>query len=261
MNYQKLALIILTLLTTKTGFGQREGCFDYTIDFEESYCIDQLKIDTISDTNNVWQIAQPQKTILNSTKNGNYVIITDSAQVYPSHDTSIFVVKNPAGGGFVWPHTAGLHGYYWANSDTLNDFGEIEFSPDNGNTWINLITDTVYNDNYYWWGEKPTLTGNSNGWKKFDVSLSDLGYVFNIDYTDTIQYRFTFVSDSIQDSLGGLMYDLLYFEDWAEGINDVSSNSFNIEISPNPAQEFLRVSCMEDSPSIHKFEFSIYKVH
>jgi hypothetical protein len=143
-----------------------------------------------------------------------------------------------------------LHGYYWANSDTLNDFGEIEFSPDNGNTWINLITDTVYNDNYYWWGEKPTLTGNSNGWKKFDVSLSDLGYVFNIYYTDTIQYRFTFVSDSIQDSLGGLMYDLLYFEDWVEGINDVNSNSFNIEISPNPAQEFLRVSCMEDSPSI-----------
>ena len=227
--------------------AQPEGCYDYTLDFESGYCLDQLMIDTISNQNNIWHIGSPQKAILSSARSGDNVIITDSAQFYPVNDTSVFIVKNPVRFGFAEPHSPGLFGYYWVDSDSLNDYGIIEFSPDNGITWINLISDSVYGDYIEPFGTLPTLTGNSNGWQSFYIDLKWLVInFFDFNEYDTVQFRFTFVSDSIENSRGGLMFDDLYFEDYIEGLSDIIMSSKSILIAPNPARDFIRVSSLRD---------------
>lgn len=239
-----LLLISFGLLFQTIAFSQRNGCHDYHMNFEENsnYCLDQLFIDTINYPNNKWQIGKPQKPTLNHAYESKNAIVTDTLNPYPTNDTSVFIVSNSAiGGGFVWPLVAALHGYYWVESDSLNDFGTIEFSPDNGNTWIDLIADTVFD--LYWYSDKPTLTGNSGGWKGFDVDLTPIAFAFDIDYQDTLQFRFSFFTDSIHDSLGGLMFDNFYFEDWVEGIEE-SELYDKIKLYPNPANNSLVINTL-----------------
>ena len=54
-----------------------------------------------------------------------------------------------------------LTGNYLVKSDSLKDYGKIEFSPDNGSTWIDIINDTAYSSSISWYSAKPILTGNS----------------------------------------------------------------------------------------------------
>lgn len=91
-----------------------------------------------------------------------------------------------SGLGFTWPHTVILSGQYFVNSDTLTDFGIIEMSPDNGNTWIDLINDTINAYAIQWNVTKPTLTGNSNGWLNFmrTSPILDLSLTYKLE----IQY-------------------------------------------------------------------------
>jgi hypothetical protein len=145
------------------------------------------------------------------------------------------------GGGFEWPHTVVLAGQYFVNSDTLTDYGKIEFSPDNGTTWIDMLNDTI---SWWYWPEfdKPVLTGNSNQWEYFWVNLADLGFLYGVHDGDTVQYRFTFISDNIQTNKDGLMYDDLHFEDWVEGIEEVGFTLIKSKSFPNPADNELTIT-------------------
>lgn len=250
---QLLLLLILSFFTA-TSFGQ--ACDDgwYTLTFEGTFEPNCLNIDTVSNPNNIWQIGNPQKTLFTNSFSTPNAIVTDLINPYPTNDTSVFIIKNVAtGGGFEWPHTAILSGQYFVNSDTLTDYGKIEFSPDNGTTWIDMLNDTVLIDtinNWYWqwWdnSEKPTLTGNSNGWQYFYVSFAELGFAFGIDYLDTVLYRFTFISDSTQTGKDGLMFDDLHFEDWVEGVDEFQNNNL-ISIYPNPASDRLVIQRTKSS--------------
>jgi hypothetical protein len=200
-----------------------------------------LKIDTISYPNNIWQIGVPQKTVINSAYSSPNVIITDKINPYPPNDTSVFIFKHIDQGGYSTPHSAELAGYYKVNTDSLNDYGTIEISLDHGTTWINLITDTAYSSYYQWFTPKPTLTGNSNGWVNFWVRLADLGIPFNVNWGDTILLKFTFISDSIADTLDGLAYDNFQFCDGAEGIEEMLNDNL-IVVYPNPTTDFLYIN-------------------
>ena len=199
-----------------------------------------LEIDTITNPNNIWQIGTPQKGVIDNAYSNPNVIVTDTINYYPPNDTSVFIFKHIDQGGYSWPHSAELSGYYYINSDSLNDFGTIEISLNQGVSWINLITDTIYSSSYYWFTPKPTLTGNSNGWKNFWVSLADLGSVFNVNYGDTILLKFSFITDSIVDTLDGLAYDNFQFCDGVEGIEEISKENL-ISIYPNPTNGLLYI--------------------
>lgn len=216
-----------------------------------------LEIDTTSNPNNIWQIGAPQKTIINAAYSSPNVIITDTLIHYPPNDTSVFIFKHIDQGGYSAPHSAELAGYYNVNSDSLNDYGTIEISLDQGTTWVNLITDTTYSSYYYWMTPKPTLTGNSNGWQNFWVSLAPLGQVFNVNWGDTILLKFTFISDSISDSLDGLAYDSFQFCDGIEGIEEILNNNL-IVIYPNPTSDFLFINRRTQSrkESIKIFDYT-----
>ncbi len=247
-------LMVTFVLRGLMSFGQ-DG--NYNLNFDEPFYLDHLSIDTNSNPDNVWQIGKPQKNILSSAKSIPNALITDTVNPYPSNDTSIFVIKNSTSFGFHMGHTAVLSGYYSVNADSANDFGLIEFSPDNGITWIDLLNDTVYSSYYQWISPKPTLTGNSNGWQQFYVRLSDLGPLFNINwYGDTVLYKFTFISDSNADSLDGLMYDDLHFEDRAMGIDELSLNYIKSRVLPNPATNDFSIEF--NNPFFSSFSLIVY---
>lgn len=252
---KRILIFSLLIMQTHFIFGQWD-CDNYTLNFEDTFCLELLTIDTLANPGNVWQTGKPQKTIFNSAYSLPNVIVTDTINPYPPNDTSVFIIRKAAGGGFEFSHTVILSGFYQVNSDSLNDYGLIEFSPDDGSTWIDLLNDTVYNSYYIWWSTKPVLTGNSNGWQPIYVWLADLGPVFNIQWGDTIQYRFTFISDSVSDTLDGLMYDDLHFEDWVEGIEELGFTNISSTAFPNPTSEILTIDF--ENPDYSPFELTIY---
>ena len=242
-----LILYFLSLISI-AAFGQLEDDF-YILNFDDSLNLQHLTIDTSSNPNNIWQVGLPQKTIFSSAFSPLNAIATDTLNAYPSNDTSSFILTNIASGlGFTWPHTVILSGQYFVNSDTLTDFGIIEMSPDNGNTWIDLINDTINAYAIQWNVTKPTLTGNSNGWLNFYANIANLGPIFNIQIGDTILYRFTFISDSIQTFKDGLMFDDFHFEDYAEGIEEIQNDNL-ISVYPNPVNDQLSIKINKISSS------------
>lgn len=237
---KKLLLSIVLTLVVATSFGQ--GGI-WTMDFDSPPSIWDFGIvnrDTVSNPNCVWQIGSPSKTIFASAHSVPNAIVTDTVNSYPTNDTSIFTIRHLAGQGWNWHHTVGIAGYYQVNSDTLTDFGTIEVSPDNGSTWIDVVNDTAYASVIYWVGDKPTFSGNSNGWQYFMANFYGLPNLFNVQIGDTIRYRFTFISDSAQTNKDGLMFDDLHFEDYAEGIDEVQNDNL-ISVSPNPTSEVLQI--------------------
>jgi hypothetical protein len=228
---------------------------DYYLNFEEPQYFDHLFIDTVSFPENTWQIGPPQKTLFNSALSVPNAIVTDTINVYPANNTSVFFIKNLGTKGSMY----GLEifdGYYYVQSDSLNDYGLIEFSPDNGTTWIDLINDTVFNLNIDWWTPKPVLTGNSGGWVHFEVMLEDIGSAFNMQFGDTIIYKFTFISDGINENLDGLMYDNFLFWEFIEGISEIRFKPLETSIYPNPSSNNFTIEFK--NPHNDSFQLNVY---
>ncbi len=230
---KKILLLMSLTLTVATSFGQSY----WNINFEDTYYLDRVWIDTVSNPNNTWQIGTPDKIIFNSAHSPTHAIVTDTLHPYPVNDTSSFIITHiraPLGGG----NTVLLLDFYFQmNTDTLTDHGIIEASIDHGITWINLMTeDSTYQ---LWWIEpKPILSGNTIGWTHFSLNLAALTYVFG--YSDTLLYRFTFVSDGIQTNKEGWIIDDFTFNDYWEGIQEIQNNDL-ISIFPNPTSDGLTI--------------------
>ncbi|MFI5219600.1 MAG: T9SS type A sorting domain-containing protein [Bacteroidia bacterium] len=251
---KKYLLLIPLMLISAVSFAQ----FDfYTIDFEDTASLHYLRIDTASNPNNIWQVGAPQKTIFTNAYSSPNVIVTDTINPYPINDTSSFIIVDVAGTGYTFVHTASLQGEYSVNSDTLTDFGMIEFSPDNGTSWYDIVNDTFITNNIFMPPGWVILTGNSNGWQPFYVNLAALGPLFNIQLFDTVLWRFTFISDSIQTNKDGLMFDDLHFEDYVESIPEIQNDNL-ISISPNPASDELRVhrTTVSDSQKVQVLNYT-----
>ena len=80
----KRILIILALVSVKFGYCQLP-CEDFCLDFDNTQCLSQLSIDTITFPGNIWQIGMPQKPLFDSVSS-NYnpnAIITDTLNPYP----------------------------------------------------------------------------------------------------------------------------------------------------------------------------------
>lgn len=225
---RKLITILTVLMLSNTTFAQ----WDYFIDFDSPDSQNNhIIIDTVSNPDNIWQIGVPSKTVFDSAYSLTHAIVTDTLNAYPVNDTSSFILKHIRPGELGGNESLQLNFWFKFNSDSLTDFGMVEASIDNGITWINLLTeDTTY---YLQWLEpKPILTGNSNSWQHFALELSMLTY--ELGYSDTLLYKFTFISDNIQTNKDGWMIDDFQLNDWWEGIDEYE-NSDKINIYPNPS--------------------------
>lgn len=228
---KKLISFFLFILSLNNSSYSQSPYFN--IDFDTYYPVEIFSFDTTSNGTNKWNWGVPNKNVLDTAHSGSGVLITYINNTYPTNDTSSFTVTYICSDGFFYRHTAMISCWYNVNSDTLTDHGYIELSIDNGQTWMNLFADSISNWITFWEGEKPVFSGNSNGWKQFNMNLAQLGWLFDIDFGDTILYRFTFVSDSVETFKDGLMFDDMSLYDYAEGINS-TANNFKSTIHPNP---------------------------
>lgn len=203
------------------GYGNSqiiyEYCFDQAGNCYNGWPENQLifNINNAENPNNSWQIGPPQKSVLSSSFSSPNVIITDTVGTYPINDTSSFTIEGTAfspSSDITW-FWFDLSFKYFVDSDTLIDFGIIEFSPDNGVTWIDLINDASYSSYLDWevagsgFGSSPILTGTSNGWKEAYLTMRDLGVFLDIQPGTTFMWRFSFISDAVQNNRDGLMFD------------------------------------------------------
>lgn len=232
---KRFLLSIPLIMIAMASFGQAF----WELSFDDTTSLERILIDTISHPDNIWMVGRPSKTIFNSSVSNPNAIVTDTLNSYPVNDTSSFTIIHFAGIGWQTNYPKiDIGGWYYVNSDSLTDFGYIEFSPDMGNTWFSL--ENPENSGCCSWEayqELPVLTGNSYGWKHFYYCLCT---TTPVEYNDTILYRFTFISDGIQTNKDGLMFDDLHFEDWAEGIDEVLNNNL-ISVFPNPVSDKLSI--------------------
>jgi hypothetical protein len=182
-------------------------------------------------------------------------ILTDTLSPYPTNDSSVFFIKNPVNEGDIWGISI-MHGRYQVQTDSLNDFGKMEFSVDGGQNWIDLLAENEYSSSYNWWTFQPVLTGNSGGWKYFEVFLSDIGSVFDLEIGDTIIYRFSFISDDIADNMDGIMFDNLCFSSFVEGISEQRFVPLKSKIFPNPSKDNFTVEF--ENPRKQLFHIAVY---
>ncbi|PLX01729.1 MAG: hypothetical protein C0595_13695 [Marinilabiliales bacterium] len=245
----------ITLFILSLSFGNvYSQCENYCLDFEDTTCINQLQIDT-SSSNNSWKIAHPQKPDFDGAYSQPLAIVTDSISWYKTNDSSVFFINNPVSMGDIYGLGI-LQGRYNVQTDSLKDFGKMEFTADGGQTWVDLLNSNKYESNYNWWTYQPVLTGNSNGWKYFEVILSDIGSIFDIKLGDTITYRFTFISDDIQDNLGGLMFDNICFSSFVEGISEQRFLPLKSTIFPNPSKDNFNVEF--ENPENQNYHIAVY---
>lgn len=195
-------------------FDQLDNCADYNMSDPEPI----LTVDLISNPSNIWQIGSPQKAVLNNAWSSPQVIITDLTNTYPVNDISSFTIESTsleASSSVSWTNF-NLHFHYFVDSDTLTDFGTIEFSPDDGATWINLINDPTYSGYLDWVVNStvglPVLSGSSGGWVDAMVDMRQLGVFLDIQPGTLFKWRFSFESDAIQNNRDGLMYDNILIE-------------------------------------------------
>jgi hypothetical protein len=247
---KKLLLLISLTVVSATSFGQ----WQWNLNFEDTTYLHRVFIDTISNPNCIWQIGHPAKTIFNSAYSVPNVIVTDTLNPYPINDTSSFIITHIRPGNFGGNESLLLDFYFKLNTDSLADYGIIEASLDNGTSWINLMTqDTTYGLN--WINPKPILTGNTNGWVHYSEDIRSLTYM--IGYSDTVLYRFTFISDSVQTNKEGWMLDDFLFNDSWEGIPEYQNDNL-ISISPNPTSNELRIHTTKivDKPTIQILNYT-----
>jgi hypothetical protein len=229
---KKLVLFISMAVCASQSFCQ----IIWDINFEDTATLHRVIIDTTSNLGNIWQTGHPDKAIFNAAHSDPNAIVTCISGTYPINDTSSFTIIHLAGAGWATAYPkVDIGGWYRVNSDSLTDYGFIDFSSDKGNTWFRADS----NEGFCTWGaveELPTFTGNSFGWKHFYYCLQ---VPMPVNYGDTILYRFTFISDQVQTNKDGLMFDDLHFEDLAEGIPEVQNDNL-ISITPNPvSDEFM----------------------
>ena len=171
-------LLIFLLIVDYNMLYCQSNCINYCLNLRDTACFNLHYIDSSDHPKNIWQIGRSHKPLFANYSNYSDVIITDTIHPYPINNHSVFIIKNLVTRGDIY----GLRmfiGNYNVQTDSLHDYGQMDFSPDNGRTWIDMINDTLKNPNFLWYSRKPVLTGNSHGWKYFDVSLADNGSVFN----------------------------------------------------------------------------------
>lgn len=208
---------------------------------------------------NCWQAGHPSKALFNEAYSAPLAILTDTSQPYPVNTTSSFsfmIIDTTASmGGAPCGGATYIEFMHRYDTDTLADFGTVEYSFDNGSTW-KIARDTTISDGpwgwtMWWWDwdyEASTglefqhmlnPSGRSNGWIRSRYTWQ---WFFPVkaqqsfsDFPDTITVRFTFHSDGIQNNREGWMIDNIVTGcmDVGSGVND-RGNSLNAAFFPNP---------------------------
>jgi len=215
---------------------------------------------------NIWQIGTPSKNFFNQAYSIPRAIITDSIASYPINNLSSFDLSTGEFNITGYLYNIFIDFRHKFDTDTLRDGGSVSISWDKGQSWMNIITDSlsqqlydespahysyspyanlkIYTQNDTLFNGDYGFSGKSNGWVHTCLAWFDIAYKqpYNPP-ADTMMLRFTFVSDSIDQGKEGWMIDQikLYSLDLGSGYKDLSSQTRRFVISPNPVQAIASV--------------------
>jgi hypothetical protein len=266
---QKLIFVFLAIVATINSKGQTNFvnvCQDCTYDTWENFDFNSYDdssayyfyFDT-TQTNNIWQVGAPDKTIFNYGYYYPRALVTDTVNAYPINNISSFQfsilncsyqeVGENCSGNFWGPIISFVHK---VETDNGFDGGTIEVSHNNGISWVNLLQDymnliqiggDIYtlNDTVASLG-KPGFSGSSE-WEEINIY-----YQISPLTMDTITFRFTFASDAIETNQDGWMIGFISVGGIFESIDEIQNNSL-ITIDPNPASDKLLLHRTKTSPN------------
>jgi hypothetical protein len=195
-------------------------------------------------SNNLWVFGESQKTALTHT---GKVLITDSVYSYPNGTNTSFEIHWPAWNQYPLSLIMGFH--HSMNSDSLQDGGIIEVSRDYGATWTNVIedqTNMLFLSNELYTSADTLFTGEKGFSGTFSNRYTEIEWIWLFpikDFpTDTMYYRFRFISDGIDNTKEGWMIsDITFsFADLGSGIEEMSL--FDFSISPNPSNGWININ-------------------
>ncbi len=224
--------------------------FTQYFDGADTNAYNAILIDIDPDSSNVWQIGTPQKTIFDSAATQPNAIVTDTINFYPTNDTSRFIAKVLMN----FPNW-GIFALQWKQKldmDTAFDGGIIEYSTDTGNTWVNVFNNPyVYN----FYGFQPenadTLTGGEFAFSGTDSTWRDIWLCFDLSWIqqfqwgDTLLFRFTLLSDSLNNNKEGWMIDnIISHITIIHTVNEVEQENY-LNVYPNPASNIVHIQAQK----------------
>jgi hypothetical protein len=229
-----------------------------------------LFIDT-TQVDNIWEIGKPQKSSFDSAYSSPNAICTDLENNYISNNLSSFqltIVSNNFGTGLL----EFVHKY---ETDTGNAGGYLEISYDKGITWLNLVHETNWRNNFYGEtdtiaGNIPAFTGSSDGWSQ--VSFYFLWYALTkkadrwpsgwglgmYENPDTLLLRFNFMSNEKAIENQGWLIDDIRFQVWAisNSDSDIPINNYSLFYQP----ETRKVRINSNNTINFKYSVSIFDI-
>lgn len=218
--------------------------YNQIIPFENN--VNLIYIDT-AQTDNIWQIGTPSKTIFNEAYSVPFAILTDSANNYPLNNTSSFEVKIYSPPQSVWG-TGVLSFKHKYDFEPNKDGGYIEVKYDADTIWTNIISDQdpyeegfgfVSSNNFYSLtdtivGNIPAFTGTSNTWVESQFYWMWMIGVKGYEH-DSITIRFTIQSDENETNQEGWMIDNIRLELISpSSVSSFSSSRKMATVYPNP---------------------------
>lgn len=260
----KTKLLLLTLLLNSIFlYTMAQEADHYLINFDTGS--NYIHIDTSAQ--NLWRIGVPHKTFFNPESTSGKAIVTDTMNNYPINNHSFFdlYIGDFNYEGF-YPYDIFIMFNHKFDTDDHKDGCYITVSWDKGQSWVNIIEDTIYpyctpsNPEYFQpqnlYGSGDSLfngergySGHSNGWVTTQFSWYD---VPTKDYfsPDTMILRFNFISDSIPNQKEGWMIDdILLYSVYMSGMKNTNDEN-NLLIYPQPANASVGFSFSQNFKTI-----------
>lgn len=210
----------------------------------------------------IWKIMKPEKEILffpsNTNSYGEYGIITETNQYYSPNTNASFQFK-------LWGLCCDELTYigFWHKHDFNPnlDGGIIETSWDYGETWQNIIFDTIIqsrlfdvfapgmyslSDTISAFDNQPGFTGLNNIMSPVSIGFWTPYDLLNEGLIDTLLIRFTFKSGTIESEHEGWLLDEFDFRMVRFNNIEETKNVAQLTIYPNPANETININLEND---------------
>lgn len=225
------------------------------IDFEEN----SPYIQNSPSMQNMWQIGAPQKQIFSQAYSVPNAIVTGLQSFYQVNNHSAFdLMIGTFNTNWEYPWNIFIDFRHKLDTDTLRDGGYITVSWDHGQSWSNILDDSLStsffdfspsqgfspfgNTNLYTLNDtlfngEPGFSGTSTGWVHSSMAWYILPVKRPAEFPpDTMILRFNFISDNLDNNREGWMIDniRIFSIDLGSGIQQSMAGSDRIRVTRNP---------------------------